>query len=147
MNNMKMITGIKNCDECPYVNKEIDDELNGYNLATCFCHDNHCPTIEDSRIVDPNCPLEDMQEQTEVVKEEPTCKWYPCNADIIQGCNSRQCCDYTEPIEYKGITDEQFAKELNKRWANIDWSAIKYDRTKMIIWLREQLLKPQGGEK
>ena len=56
-------------------------------------------------------------------------------------------CPLEDIPEQTEITDEQFAKELNKRWANIDWSAIKYDRTKMIIWLREQLLKPQGGEK
>jgi hypothetical protein len=57
---MKMITGIDSCDKCPYVNKDIDEELNGYDLATCFHPDNHVPTIDDSRIVDPDCPLEDM---------------------------------------------------------------------------------------
>lgn len=59
---MKIITGITCCDDCPYINNNFadEDDLEGYIIATCFHPDNHCPTIENSTIIDPNCPLEDI---------------------------------------------------------------------------------------
>lgn len=56
---MKKIIGIISCDKCPYVNKEVDEDLPCEDIATCFHPDNHVPTINDSSIIDPNCPLSD----------------------------------------------------------------------------------------